>query len=82
VKISKNKGRNQGSISIMEPANQKKLQEHLKAIAGILYQEAKTEELESLAGIERTIRARTLEYITPELGVFFSKKQQELHREE
>ena len=29
----------------MEPANQKKLQEHLKAIAGILYQEAKTEEL-------------------------------------
>ena len=30
----------------MEPANQKKLQEHLKAIAGILYQEAKTEELE------------------------------------
>ncbi len=27
----------------MEPANQKKLQEHLKAIAGILYQEAKTE---------------------------------------
>ena len=42
----------------MEPANQKKLQEHLKAITGILYQEAKTEELESLAGIERTIRAQ------------------------
>ncbi|AFZ61075.1 hypothetical protein ACOWPH_30780 (plasmid) [Anabaena sp. PCC 7938] len=42
----------------MEPANQKKLQEHLKAIAGILYQEAKTEKLESLAGIERTILSR------------------------
>lgn len=66
----------------MEPANQKKLQEHLQVIAKILYQQTETEELESLAGIEKTIRAQTLEYITPELGVFFSKKQQELHREE
>lgn len=66
----------------MEAANQKKLQEHLQAIASILYQEAETEELESLGGIEKTIRAQTLEYITPELGVFFSKKQQERHREE
>ncbi|WP_341530016.1 hypothetical protein WKK05_12330 [Nostoc sp. UHCC 0302] len=53
----------------MEPANQKKLQEHLQAIAEILYQETETEELESLTGIEKTIRAQTLEYITPELGV-------------
>jgi len=42
----------------MEPANQKKLQEHLQAIAKILYQEAETEELESLAGIEKTILSR------------------------
>ena len=66
----------------MEPANKKKIQKHLQAIAKILYQEAETKELESLAGIEKTIRAQTLEYITPELGFFFSKKQQELHREE
>lgn len=68
--------------STMKPANQKKLQKHLQAVAKILYQEAGTKELESLAGIEQTIRAQTLEYITPELGVFFSKKQQELHQEE
>jgi hypothetical protein len=37
----------------MEPANQKKLQEHLQAIAKILYQEAETKELESLGGIEK-----------------------------
>jgi hypothetical protein len=55
----------------MKPDSQKKLQEHLKAIAEILYQEAaEASELESLAGIEKTIRAQTLEYITPELGVF------------
>lgn len=68
--------------STMKPASQKKLQKHLQTVAKILYQEAETEELESLAGIEKTIRAQILEYITPELGVFFSKKQQELHREE
>jgi hypothetical protein len=66
----------------MKPDHQKKLQEHLQAIAKILYQEAQIEELESLAGIEKTIRAQTLEYITPELGIFFSNKQQELHQEE
>jgi hypothetical protein len=48
----------------MKPDTQKKLQEHLKAIAEILYQEAaEASELESLAGIEKTIRAQTLEYI-------------------
>lgn len=44
--------------STMKPANQKKLQKHLQAVAKILYQEAETEELESLAGIEKTIRAQ------------------------
>ena len=66
----------------MKLSNQKKLQKHLQAVAKILYQETEAKELESLAGIEKIIRAQTLEYITPELGVFFSNKQQELHREE
>jgi hypothetical protein len=33
--------------SIMKPDTQKKLQQHLKAIAEILYQEAEAEELET-----------------------------------
>jgi hypothetical protein len=53
----------------MKLSNQKKLQKHLQAVAKILYQEADVTELESLVGIEKTIRAQTLEYITPELGV-------------
>ena len=65
----------------MKLSNQKKLQKHLQAVAKILYQEADVTELESLVGIEKTIRAQTLEYITPELGVFFLEKQQELHQE-
>lgn len=66
----------------MKLSNQKKLQKHLQAVAKILYQESEVRELESLAGIEKTIRAQTLEYITPELGVFFLKKQQEQQQEE
>jgi hypothetical protein len=66
----------------MKLSNQKKLQKHLQAVAKILYQEAEGTELESLVGIEKTIRAQTLEYITPELGVFFLEKQQELRQEE
>ena len=50
----------------MKLSNQKKLQKHLQAVAKILYQEAEDTELESLVGIEKTIRAQTLEYITPE----------------
>ncbi|MEH2293278.1 hypothetical protein [Nostoc sp.] len=37
--------------STIKPANQKKLQKHLQAVAKILYQEAENKELESLAGI-------------------------------
>jgi hypothetical protein len=65
----------------MKLSNQKKLQKYLQAVAKILYQEAEGTDLESLVGIEKTIRAQTLEYITPELGVFFLEKQQELHQE-
>jgi hypothetical protein len=68
--------------SPMKLSNQKKLQKHLQAVAKILYQESEVRELDSLAGIEKTIRAQTLEYITPELGVFFLKKQQEQQQEE
>ena len=66
----------------MNPENEKKLQEHLREIAKILYEEADAKNLDSLAGIEKTIREQTLQYIGPQLGVFFSKKQQEQQPEE
>jgi hypothetical protein len=40
------------------------------------------QKIENLAGIEETIRDQTLEFITPQLGVFFSKKQRERPQEE
>jgi hypothetical protein len=75
---------------MMTPEKQQKLEEHLKAIrlkprfanAEILYEEANSEKIKDLEGIEETIRKQTLEYITPELGFFLSKKQRILKQEE
>ena len=58
----------------MNPENQKKLQEYARGIAEILYQEAAPEDLASLGDIEKTIRQQTLDYVTPQLGIFLSKK--------
>ena len=66
----------------MNPENQKKLQEYARGIAEILYQEAVPEDLASLGDIEKTIRQQTLDYVTPQLGIFLSKKQRELKRDE
>ena len=48
----------------------------LKEIAKLLYQTSEPENVQTLAGIEETIRAQTLEYISPQLGVFLSNKLQ------
>ena len=66
----------------MNPEKKKELDQHLQAIAAILYEEAQPDKLETLGGIEETIRGQTLEYITPQLGFFLSKEKQELQQEE
>ena len=60
----------------MTPEKQKALEEHIEAIAKILDEESKPEQLESLAKIEATVRDQTLEHITPQIGFFCSNKLQ------
>lgn len=64
----------------MTPEQQQELNQHIQAIAKILHQEAEAEKIQTLEGIETTIREQTLKYITPKLGFFFflSQKPQEL----
>lgn len=63
----------------MTPEQQQELNQHIQAIAKILHQEAEAEKIQTLEGIETTIREQTLKYITPKLGFFFlSQKRQEL----
>lgn len=65
----------------MTPEKQRELNQHLQAIAKILYEEAEPTKIASLAGIEETIRQQTLEYITPQMGFFLSKRLRELRQE-
>jgi len=60
----------------MTPEKQKELNEYLQAIAKILYEDSDPSKLDTIAGIEETVREKTLEYITPKIGFFLSKKQQ------
>ena len=66
----------------MTPEKQEKLNQYLQGIAEILYQEADETQLTNLARIEETITEQTLEHITPELGIFFSKRRQEQQQED
>jgi hypothetical protein len=52
------------------------IQTHAQAIATLLYEEAQTtapEKLETLEGIETTVRGQLLEYVSPEIALFLSK---------
>ena len=59
----------------MTPEKKIELDKHIEAIAYIFYEEAEPKKIENLAGIESTIREQTLEYITPKIGFFLSRKR-------
>ena len=61
----------------MTPEKIQALQEHIQAIANILYEETSPEQLKNLEVLEETVRQKVLEHVSPQIGVFFSKKQQE-----
>ncbi len=54
----------------MTPEQQQKLQEHVQAIAKILYDDTPVEKLVSLAGIEEAVRTQMHKHVMPEVGVF------------
>ena len=57
----------------MDAAKKAEIQAHARAIAALLYEEADAEQVQTLEGIETTVRAQVLEYVSPEIGVFLSK---------
>lgn len=60
----------------MTPEQQQNLQEHIKAIAKILYDDTPPEQLTSLAGIEQAVRSQMQKHVMPSVGVFLSKRRQ------
>ncbi|MBE9054431.1 ISKra4-like element ISNsp5 family transposase [Nostocales cyanobacterium LEGE 11386] len=55
----------------MTPEQKQALQEHVKAIAKILYEDTSPERLTSLAGIEQAVRNQMQKHVMPEVGGFF-----------
>ena len=60
----------------MTPEKQQALQEHIQAIAKILYEDTSPEKLTSLAGIEEAVRSQMQKHVMPEIGFFLSKQLQ------
>ncbi len=56
----------------MDADKKAQLQAHAQAIAAILYEETDPEQVQTLAGIEETVRRHLLEHVNPEIGTFLS----------
>jgi len=66
----------------MTPEEITEIKQHAEAIAAILYAQTNAEQVNTLAGIEKTVRDQILEYVTPEIGIFLSARLQEPKRGE
>lgn len=61
----------------MTPAEKVKLDEHVQAIAKLLYADADKSQMTNLGQIEEGIRTQLQKHVSPQLGVFLSQKLQE-----
>ena len=60
----------------MTPEEKIALDQHVQAIAKILYADADKSQMTNLGEIEAGIRAQLQSYVSPKLGVFLSQKLQ------
>jgi len=60
----------------MTPEQEQALEEHIRAIGKILYEDTPTEQLTTLAGIEQAVRDQMLKHVMPKVGIFLSKQSQ------
>ena len=61
----------------MTPEDKQELDRHINALEKILYKQTKPEQVKTLARIEETVREQVLKYISPQIGIFLSDKEQE-----
>jgi hypothetical protein len=60
----------------MTPEQKATLQQHVDAIAAILYADCDPESLQTLADIEVTVREKMLEEVSPRVGFFYQQQNQ------
>ena len=63
---------------MMTPEKQERLQACLRELATLLYEETNPKsELSDLESIEKTVRQQMLEYVSPQIALFLSSRQQQ-----
>jgi len=71
-------GQDQGNpivaIARMTPKQEQALKTHLEAIAQILYDDSDPAAMQTLEGIELTLREQIQAHVSPELGRFLSEQ--------
>ncbi len=63
------------TVIIMTPSEREELEACLRRASEILYNNSDPDSLETLAGIETTVRAQVLEHVSPKIALFLSKKR-------
>lgn len=58
----------------MTPEKAAQLKTHLAAIAQLLYEESNPADMQTLEGIEMTVREQIQAHVSPELGHFLSAR--------
>lgn len=61
----------------MKPEQEQALKVHLQAIAQILYDDSDPDTLQTMEGIEMTVRQKIQAHVSPELGTFLLERLQE-----
>lgn len=60
----------------MKPEQEQALKAHLQAIAQILYADSDPDAMQTLEGIEMTVRQKIQAHVSPELGNFLLERLQ------
>lgn len=66
----------------MTPDDQQALTTYSREIAKILHRNAPQEAIQTLEGMEKTIRGQLLDYVSPEIAIFLSKLRPDLNEAE
>jgi hypothetical protein len=61
----------------MQPEQEQALQAHVQAIAKILYDDSDPDAMQTLEGIEMTVRQKIQAHVSPELGNFLLERLQQ-----
>ena len=61
----------------MIPSDKKLIETHIQEIAKILYKNTPPEKIETLEGIETTVREQVLSHVSPKIAFFLSAKRRE-----